>query len=146
MIGELQNQLKVAIKGKNKPLVTTLRNLIGKLKVEQINKGKKISKEETIKVLQKIAKQHRDSIKQYSTGGRDDLVRIEEFELSIVKNFLPKQISYLELEQKVIEVIKSINAKNIKDMGRIMNIIMKELSSTVDGHIVQKVIREKLNL
>tara|TARA_B100000945_G_C19965596_1_gene405160 strand:+ start:87 stop:524 length:438 start_codon:yes stop_codon:yes gene_type:complete len=145
MIEKLQSKLKVEIKNKDKATVMTLRNLIGKLKMEQINKGNKLNNQECIKVLQKIAKQHKDSIKQYSIGLRDDLVKKEKFELSVVKEFLPSPISSDELELKINEIIGITGATSLKDMGSIMKLIMKDFSGIVDGNDVKKILIKKFN-
>ncbi len=145
MIEKLQSKLKVEIKNKDRALVMTLRNLIGKLKMEQINKGEKLNNQDCIIVLQKIAKQHKDSIKQYSIGLRHDLVKKEKFELSVVKEFLPSPITSNELEIKVNEIIRITGANSLKDMGKIMKLIMKDFSGIIDGNDVKKILIKKFN-
>ena len=144
MIDLITNDLKDAMKSKNKAKIIGLRNLLGKLKAEQINKGSNLDTKESIKILSRTAKQLKDSIKQYSNAKRDDLVKIESYELSLVENYLPKPMDEKTMRLEIKKIIIDNNATSMSEMGKIMGICMSKLSGNIDGNIVQKIVREEL--
>ena len=145
MIESITNDLKSAMKSQNKPKIIGLRNLLGKLKAKQIDKGSSLNDDECVKILSTAAKQLKDSIKQYSDANRLDLVEKETYELSLVENYLPNPISYDEIKKEILIIIDENNATSMSDMGKIMSITMNKFSGAVDGNIVQKIVREELN-
>ena len=145
MLNHLQDELKIAMKAGDKATMTGLRNIIGKLKASQIDKGEPLIKEETLKILKSAAKQLRESVEQYKKGGRDDLAEIELFELSLLDKYLPNQLSDGEIRKIVKKNIRDSGAESMQDMGRVMGILMKELSDSADGKLVQKIVHEELN-
>ena len=145
MIELIANDLKSAMKSQNKPKITGLRNLLGKLKAKQIDKGSDLNDKECIKILNSTAKQLKDSIKQYSDADRLDLVEKENYELLLVENYLPEPISEDNVKKEILKVISENNANSMADMGKIMGIVMNNFSGSVDGNIVQKLVRDELN-
>ena len=145
MLSLFKEELITAMKAKDRATLTGLRNIIGKLKASQIDKGENLTKQECIQILQSSTKQLKDSIVQYKKGGRNDLVDAEEFELKLIKKYLPEQLSEDEVRVLVQKTIKSTGAKSSKDMGRIMGIIMKEIVGAADGKMVQKIVQEEQN-
>ena len=98
MLALLQEELKAAMKAKDKATLAGLRNIIGKLKAQRIDKGEDLTKEECIQILQSSVKQLKDSIEQYEKGGRDDLAKVEAFELKLIEKYLPEQLSEEEIQ------------------------------------------------
>ena len=145
MLALLQEELKAAMKAKDKATLTGLRNIIGKLKAQRIDKGENLTDQECIQILQSSVKQLKDSIEQYEKGGRDDLAKVEAFELKLIEKYLPKQLSEEEIRISVQKTIKSTGAKSMQDMGRVMGSVMKNLAGAVDGKVVQKIVQEKLS-
>ena len=145
MLALLQEELKTAMKAKDKATLTSLRNIIGKLKAQRIDKGEDLTDQECIQILQSSAKQLKDSIEQYEKGGRDDLAKVEAFELNLIEKYLPEQLSEEEIRISVQKTIKSTGAKSMQDMGRVMGSVMKNLAGAVDGKVVQKIVQEKLS-
>ena len=145
MLALLQEELIAAMKAKDKATLTGLRNIIGKLKAQRIDKGEDLTKEECIQILQSSAKQLKDSLEQYEKGGRYDLAAVEAFELKLIKKYLPKQLSEEEIRILVQKTIKSTGAKSMQDMGRVMGSVMKNLAGAVDGKVIQKIVQEKLS-
>ena len=141
----LQEELKAAMKAKDKATLTGLRNIIGKLKAQRIDKGENLTDQECIQILQSSVKQLKDSIEQYEKGGRDDLAKVEAFELKLIEKYLPEQLSEEEIQILVQKTIKSTGAKSMQDMGRVMGSVMKNLAGAVDGKVVQKIVQEKLS-
>ena len=145
MLDILHKKLVESMKLKDKNTINGLRNFIGKIKAEQINKGDTLSDQDCIKILSSYAKQLNDSIEIYRKSGRDDLMKKEEFELVLIKEFLPKQKTEEEILIIIKKIIQSIDAKSIKDMGQVMGIAMKELAGSANGKIVQNLVKEALS-
>ena len=101
MLNHLQDELKIAMKAGDKAAMTALRNIIGKLKASQIDKGEPLTKNETFIILKSAAKQLKESVEQYQNGGRDDLAKKELFELSLIDKYLPEQLSEGEIRNIV---------------------------------------------
>ena len=145
MLDQLQEELITAMKAGDKPRMTGLRNIIGKLKASQIDKGEELTSDESLKILKSAAKQLKESVEQYQKGGRDDLAEKELFELSLLEKYLPEQISEGKIRDAVKNTIQSSNAESMQDMGRVMGLLMKELAGTADGKLVQKIVQEELS-
>ena len=145
MLDQLQEELKTAMKAGDKPRMTGLRNIIGKLKASQIDKGEELTGDESLKILKSAAKQLKESVEQYQKGGRDDLAEKELFELSLLEKYLPEQISEGKIRDAVKNTIQSSGAESMQDMGKVMGMLMKELAGTADGKLVQQIVLEELS-
>ena len=144
MLDQLQEELITAMKAGDKPRMTGLRNIIGKLKASQIDKGESLSEEESLKILKSSSKQLKESVEQYQKGDRADLAEKELFELSLLEKYLPEQISEGKIRDAVINIIQSSGAESMQDMGKVMGMLMKELAGTADGKLVQQIVLEEL--
>ena len=145
MLNQLQDELKIAMKAGDKAAMTGLRNIIGKLKSFQIDKGESLTKEDALKILKSATKQLRESVEQYKKGGRDDLAEKELFELSLLDKYLPEQLSEGKIREIVKETIRASGAESMQDMGRVMGMLMKELAESADGKLVQRIVLEELS-
>ena len=145
MLDQLQEELISAMKAGDKPRMTGLRNIIGKLKASQIDKGEELAGDESLKILKSATKQLKESVEQYKKGGRDDLAEKELFELSLLDKYLPEQLSQDEIRTTVKNTIKSTGAESMQEMGKVMGAVMKELAETADGKLVQQIVQEELN-
>lgn len=138
------NDLKVAMKSKEKIRVETLRSIISQIKNERINQGKDLSPEQELTVLMNAAKKRKEAIDIYEKSNRNDLLNKEKTELDIISEYLPEQLSDEDIEKVIIELIDRTGATSIKDLGRVMSEAMKELKGTADGKKVQQMVRSKL--
>ena len=145
MLDQLQEELIAAMKAGDKPRMTGLRNIIGKLKASQIDKGEELAGDESLKILKSAAKQLKESVEQYKKGGRDDLAEKELFELSLLDNYLPEQLSRDEIRTTVKNTIKSTGAESMQEIGKVMGAVMKEMAETADGKLVQQIVQKELN-
>jgi len=145
LLKKLQDEMKAAMKSGNKDRLSVIRMLISEIKKVQIDRKKELSDEEIIEVLQRYAKQRKESIKQYREAGREDLASKEEFELEVVQEFLPQPLSEGELQQIVEQVIQETGASSIKDMGRVMKAVMERVKGRADGSIVSGIVKKKLS-
>ncbi len=145
MLDQLQEELKIAMKAGEKAKMMGLRNIIGKIKAAQIDKGETLTNEESLKILKTAAKQLKESIDQYQKGGRDDLAEKEAFELTLLEKYLPEQLSEEHIRQTVKNIVKNTGAGSMLDMGKVMGATMQELAGSADGKIVQKIVQEELS-
>ena len=145
MLDQLQEELKIAMKAGEKAKMMGLRNIIGKIKATQIDKGETLTNEESLKILKTAAKQLKESIDQYQKGGRDDLAKKEAFELTLLEKYLPEQLSEEHIRQIVKNIVKNTGSGSMQDMGKVMGATMQELAGSADGKIVQKIVHEELS-
>ena len=145
MLNQLQEELIIAMKAGERAKMIGLRNIIGKIKATQIDKGESLTDEEELKILKTAAKQLKESIDQYQKGGRDDLAEKEAFELSLLEKYLPDQLSEEQIRGTVKNIVKNTGAGSMQDMGKVMGATMKELAGSADGKIVQKIVQEELS-
>ena len=145
MIDNIKAQLKDAMISKDKIRITALRNFIAKLKAKEIDKKESLSDAESLKVLQSMSKQLKDSIDQYTKGGRVDLADSEQDELEILNEFLPIPLSEDEMSAIIDDAIKVLNASSMKDMGKVMGMAISKMAGRGDGTIVSKIVKEKLS-
>jgi len=145
MLDQLQEELKIALKAGEKAKMMGLRNIIGKIKAAQIDKGETLTDEESSKILKTAAKQLKESIDQYQKGGRDDLAEKEAFELTLLEKYLPEQLSEEQIRQTVKNIVKNTGTGSMQDMGKVMGATMQELAGSADGKIVQNIVREELS-
>lgn len=145
MIDNIKTQLKDAMISRDKNRIIALRNFLAKLKAKEIEKKESLSKSESLKVLQSMAKQLKDSIDQYNKGGREDLANKESDELEILSEFLPEPLSKEEMSKIIEEVIKDCGASSMKDMGQVIGVAISKMKGKGDGSIVSQLVREKLS-
>lgn len=139
----LNNDLKNAMKNNDIFLRDTIRLINSAIKQIEVDKRISLKDEDIIKILNSAKKQRLDSINAYKNASRDDLVQKEQKELDIILSYLPKQLDDNELESKIKEIIASINATSIKDLGKVMN-EAKSLSQVADGARISKIAKELL--
>ena len=147
---KINQQFNAALKNKNKTLVSTLRLILAAIKERDIanrTSGKKeeVKDQEIIKVLQKMKKQRQDSAELYKKGGREELLNIEEAEIKIIDTFLPKQLSEEETKKICKEIIESVGASSVKDMGKIMGTLKQKYSDSIDFSKANIIIKGLLN-
>ncbi|HXW69112.1 MAG TPA: GatB/YqeY domain-containing protein [Dissulfurispiraceae bacterium] len=140
----LDAELKEALKSRNELKLSVLRMLKASLKNKEIEKMGPLSDEEIISVLSSMAKQRRDSIKQFAAAGRSDLAEKETKELEIVRSYLPAQLSPEELDRIIYSAISECNASSPGDMGKVMKIVAPLTKGTADGKAVNQRVKELL--
>ena len=145
MLDQIENDLKVALKSQDKTKVGVLRIVISKCRNKSIATGKSLEDSEVMKVLQTAAKQHKESIKLYNQGGRNDLVEQETVELNIVEAYLPSMMTEDEIRLIVVSVIEKTGAASMADFGKVMPQVMKEGAGKIDGGVAQNLLKELLS-
>jgi uncharacterized protein len=144
LLHRIDSELKSAMKASDTLKVSVLRMLKASLKNKQIDAGKELSDDDIVSVLSTAAKQRKESIEQYSKGGRSDLADKESAELLIIKGYLPEQLSPEELDGIIVESINETAADGKKDIGKIMRIVMSRVKGTAEGKIVSQRVKDLL--
>ena len=145
MLHQIEIDLKDALKNQDKAKVGVLRILISKCKNKSIATGKPLEDSEVMKVLQTAAKQHKESIKLYIQGKRNDLVNQETAELNIVEAYLPSMMTEDEIKLIVSSVIEETGASSMADFGKVMPQVMKKGAGKIDGGVAQNLLKELLS-
>ena len=144
MRGRIESDLKQALKAGEKRRVATLRLLLAAFQNERIQAGRELSDEESEAVLRRAVKQRRESIEQYSKGGRDDLAGGEAEEIAILETYLPAGLSESEVEDAIREIIRTKGYSSGRDAGLVMKELMAAHRGRVDGKRAQEIARRLL--
>ena len=147
---KIKEQFNTALKSKNKTLISTLRLVLAAIKERDISnrtneKKEPVKDEEIVKVLRRMKKQRQESADLYKKGERQELLEAEESEIKIIDTFLPKQLNEEETKKICKEIIESLGASSMKDMGKIMGSLKKKYSDTIDFSKVNTIVKGLLN-
>ena len=147
---KINEQFNTALKSKNKTSVSTFRLILAAIKERDIanrsgGKKEKIKDPEIIKVLRKMRKQRQESADLYKKGGRQELFEVEEAEIRIIDTFLPKQLSEEETKKICKEIIETVGASSIKDIGKIMEQLKQKYYDSVDFSKVNTIVKDLLS-
>ena len=144
---KIEEKLNESLKNKDKTVFPTLRLIISAIKdfkiASKVREGS-LKDQEIISILKKMNKQRNDSCIAYKKAGREDFLKKEQDEISIINNFLPKQMSEEETKNICKKVIENLGANSIKDMGKVMAALKKDYGDVLDFSNVSKVIKEFL--
>jgi len=140
----IEEALKNAIREKNETAKDALRMLLTSVKVKEKEIRRQPSETEIHQVISSLVKQRHDSVELYGKGGRADLAKKEEDEIQVLQAFLPQQLSLEELERTVVEAVLEAGAASLKDMGRVMKILMPKVAGRAEGKIVNDLVRSRL--
>ena len=136
----LTNDMKAAMKAKEKENLMVIRSIIAAFKQYEIDSRADIDDTQALAIIDKLAKQRRESIKQFSDAGRDDLVQQEAFELSLIESYLPEALSAEEVQRLIQEAIADVSPAGMQDMGKVMAWLKPKLQGRADmGHVSQQI-------
>jgi uncharacterized protein YqeY len=142
---DVNRAITEAMKAKDQQRLVALRMLKTALMNREIERGRPLDENESRQVVSSLVKQRRDSIEQFTKGGRQDLVDKETAEIAVLESYLPPAVDTADLERVVDNAIASTGASSAKDMGRVMKAVMAELAGkTADGKQVNELVRRKL--
>ena len=144
LLKSITNEMYSSMKSGDKEKANTLRTLISKLKDQQIKLREDISDEETLKIIKTLVKQRRESAEIYSKAGREELAEKENFEISILDNYLPKLMSDEDVLSLIKKIVEETNAKYLSDIGKVMPLVMQRGKGKVDGKIANRILRSLL--
>jgi uncharacterized protein len=144
LIGEIESELKDAIKGRRQVRADTLRMTLASLRAAEKELGRALKEDEELQVLQRERKQRAEAAEAFRTAGRDEQAATEEEELEIIEEFMPEPLGEDELEQIVDDAIAETGATSLRDLGRVMADVMPQVAGRADGSAVSQLVREKL--
>jgi|TARA_B110000037_G_scaffold219749_1_gene285586 uncharacterized protein YqeY len=136
--------MKSAMRSKDSARLGAIRLLLAAIKQKEVDERLELVDSDIISIIDKMLKQRRDSIEAFRNAERKDLVEKEEFELTVLQDYMPQQLTEQEVEKEIIDVIKSTGANSMKDMGAIMNILKPKLAGKTNMADVSKKIKTKL--
>ncbi|CAM2759864.1 GatB/YqeY domain-containing protein [Dolosigranulum pigrum] len=145
VLDQLNQDMKAAMKAKDKAKLKTIRMLKASLQNEKLAKQDDLTEQEELDILAREKKQRLDSLQEFKQAGRDDLVDEVEEELAIVAEYLPEPLSDNEVKEIVQSVIDSVDASGMQDMGKVMGAVMPKVKGRADGNFVSEVVKAKLS-
>jgi len=140
----LTEEMKAAMKAKDELRLATIRQVRSVMKNREIDQKRELDDQGICEVVSSLAKQRRESIKMFRDAGREELATKEETELNILLEFLPQQLSREEVAVLVSKAIVDSGAQGAKDMGKLMKVLMPQVSGRADGKMVNDVVKELL--
>ena len=140
----LYEDLKKAMKTKDEIRTRTLRLIISSIKTLEVEKMTEATDDDVFRVLSKECRKRVEAIEAYKKGGREDLANEEQKELEIIKSYMPKQLSEEELKEIVKNVVEETGSSSIKDLGRVMKVLMPRVKGRADGKTVNDIVRQIL--
>ena len=141
----ITGDMKSAMKAKDRQALKAVRMILEAIKQKEIDERIELNDAQVMTVIQKMVKQRKDSISQFSDAGRTDLVEIEEAELEIINNYMPEQLSDEEVTSVVDKAINDSGANSMKDMGKLMGMLKAQLQGKADMSLVSQLIKSRLS-
>lgn len=139
------DEVKAAMRKQDKPRLGVLRLLSAAIKQREVDQREELDDTAVLAVLDKLSKQHRDAIEQFSAAGRDDLVQKETFELGVVQEFLPQQLGGAELQALVQAAVAESGAASMQDMGKVMGLLKPKVQGRADMGQVSALVKQALS-
>ena len=136
--------MKAAMKGGDKARLAVIRLMLAAIKQVEVDERITLDNERTIMVLDKMLKQRRESIRQFTDGNRMDLVAIEEAEITVIQNFLPQALTDVEVDAIVSAAVAESGAQSVKDMGKVMALLKTQMQGRADMSVVSNKIKAVL--
>lgn len=141
---QLLSDMKSSMKSGDKARLLVIRNMLAAIKQIEVDERIDLDEARVIAVLDKMSKQRRESIAQFTTAGRDDLIKIEAAELEIIQEYLPEALSDAEIETMIDDAINTTGASSIKEMGKVMGLLKPKLQGRADMGKVSSLIKSRL--
>jgi uncharacterized protein YqeY len=142
---KLIEEMKGAAKEKDKARLSIIRFALAAVQNKEKELLKDLSEQEAIQVISGLIKKGKESIEQFKTGQRADLVEKEEHEVAVLQAFLPQQLTTAELETEVSKAVEEAGASAPQDMGKVMKILMPRIAGRADGKVVNELVRKRLS-
>ncbi|MES5884343.1 hypothetical protein A9490_21640 [Bacillus thuringiensis] len=144
LLGRLNDDMKQAMKNKQKEKLTVIRMVKAALQNEGIKLQHTLTEEEEVTVLAREVKQYKDSLLEFKKAGREDLVNKLQSEIQILSAYLPEQLTEEELVDVIKQVISEVGATSKADMGKVMTVVMPKVKGKTDGSLVNKLVIQLL--
>lgn len=141
----IQEDMKTALRAQDKQRLGAIRLILADIRKREIDERITLNDEQVFEVFAKMLKQRRDSLEQYETAGRQDLVAQESFEIALIQSYMPKPLDETELNHLIDTVLKEIGATSSKDMGNAMKVLKKRTQGRADMKAVSVLVKQRLN-
>ncbi|MDO6519176.1 GatB/YqeY domain-containing protein [Zobellia uliginosa] len=142
---KVMEQMKAAMRAKDAVALESFRAIKSALLLAQTSgTGGEMTEEEEVKLVQKLVKQRKDSAAIFKEQGREDLAEPELAQVAVIEQFLPEQLTEEEIEKVVVQTIDATGASGMKDMGKVMGMVSKELAGQADGKTISAIVKQKL--
>lgn len=145
LLDTLNNDIKVAMRSKDKEALAILRMIKTSIQNEQINKGDALSSEEELTLVSREMKQRKEALVEFEKADRADLIEQAKIGISIISRYLPEQLSDEELRAIITEAIASVDASSMKDFGKVMGVVMPKTKGKADGQKVNALVKELIS-
>ncbi|WP_318508356.1 GatB/YqeY domain-containing protein [Bacillus sp. T3] len=145
LLERLNNDMKQAMKNKEKDKLSVIRMIKSSLQNEAIKLGNELSEDQELTVLSREMKQRKDSLNEFEKAGREDLVEKLRTELTFVEVYMPKQLSEEEVAEIVKQAISEVGATSKAEMGKVMSAVMPKVKGKADGTLVNKLVQQHLS-
>lgn len=142
---QLMEDMKKAMKAKDKERLSVIRMTRSEIKNKEIAKGEELDDQDVVAVIAKQVKQIKDSLSDFEKSGNQEVIDKLYREIEILKEYLPEQMSEEEIEEIVDQVIEETGAEDMSDMGKVMGALMPKIKGKADGSIVSQKVQERLN-
>ncbi|MGA0934497.1 MAG: GatB/YqeY domain-containing protein [Pseudohongiellaceae bacterium] len=140
----ITDAMKDAMRAKDKPRLSTLRLVLAELKKVEVDERIDLPEDRIISILDKMIKQRRDSVKQYTDGDRPELAAAEAAEIEVIQEFMPSALSEAEITAIVDKAIADEGASSMQDMGKVMNAVRPQLAGRADMAVVSQLVKQQL--
>ncbi len=141
----ITDAMKDALRARDKARLSTLRLVLAELKRVEVDERIDLAEDRIISILDKMIKQRRDSVKQYTDGGRPELADAEAAEITVIQEFMPKALSKAEITAIVDKAIADEGAASMQDMGKVMNAVRPQLAGRADMAVVSQLVKQQLS-
>lgn len=142
---EITDAVKTAMRAKDKPRLGVLRMVTSEIKRIEVDERIDVSDERLLVVLDKMIKQRRDASTQYTDAGREDLATIENFEISVIQEFMPSQLEEAEIAKIIADAVEATGASSMADMGKLMGAVKPQVQGRCDMGAVSKLVKSALS-
>ena len=142
---QLQDEMKAAMKSGDKRRLGIIRLILAAIKQREVDERIELDDTQVLLVLDKMVKQRRDSVEQFEKAGRTELADQEKFEIGVIQEYLPAQLSEDEISALIAEAITATGAKSMKDMGKVMGMLKPKLQGRADMGAVSGLIKQNLS-
>jgi hypothetical protein len=140
----ITDAMKDAMRAKDKARLSTIRLMLAELKKVEVDERIDLPEDRIISILDKMIKQRRDSVKQYTDGGRQELADAEAAEIDVIQEFMPAALSEDEIAGIISKAIADIGASSMQDMGKVMNEVRPQLAGRADMAVVSQQVKQQL--
>jgi len=142
----IDQEIKQAMLAKDQVKLRGLRAIKAAILLAKTEKGntEELNEDAEIKILQKLVKQRKESADIYKSQNREDLYQVEQEEIDVISEFLPKQLERAEIEAIIAKIIAETGASSIKEMGKVMGLANKELAGKAEGKLIGEIVKNQL--